>query len=112
MTGCRQRLIDFLEAQAIPYATHIHQPADTAQELASAMQLPGHRVAKVVVLVADGRPAMFVLPADRRIDLDRARQLLRREEVRLAREDELVSVFPDCELGAMPPFGNWLGSPT
>lgn len=109
--ACRNRLIDFLETQAIPYRVRHHVPTHTAQEEASAEHLPGHRVAKVVVVMADERPVMLVLAADRRVDFDRARALLRRQQVRLAREDELATLFPDCEIGAMPPFGNWYGVP-
>ena len=108
---CRNRLIDFLETQAIPYRRCSHLPTHTAQEEACAEHLPGSRVAKVVVLMANERPAMLVLAADRHVDFDRARSLLRRESIRLAREDELAQLFPDCELGAMPPFGNWYGIP-
>jgi Ala-tRNA(Pro) deacylase len=105
------RLIDFVETQAIPYRARHHIPTYTAQAEASAEQLPGRRVAKVVVVVADGRPAMFLVPADRHVDLTQARFVLRRRHVRLARENELECWFPDCEVGAMPPFGNWYSIP-
>lgn len=107
--ACRHRLIDFLETQAIPYRVRHHVPTYTAQQEAGAEHLPGHRVAKVVIVMANERPAMFVLPADRHVDFDAARHLLRREDIRLAREDELARLFPDCEVGAMPLFGNWYG---
>ena len=107
--GIRGRLIDFLELQGVPYRERHHVPTYTAQQEAGAQHLPGHRVAKVVIVMADKRPAMFVVPADRHVDLSAARCCLRRGEVRLAREDELARLFPDCEVGAMPPFGNWYG---
>lgn len=107
--GIRGRLIDFLETQGIPYRERHHIPTYTAQQEAGAQHLPGHRVAKVVIVMGDERPAMFVVPADRHVDLNAARQFLRRGEVRLAREGELARLFPDCEVGAMPPFGNWYG---
>lgn len=107
--GCRRRLIDFFETQSIPYERHAHQPAYTAQAEASAQDLPGHWVAKVVVVMADDRPSMFVLPADRRLDFNAVNYMLRCEQTRLATESELARLFPDCPVGAMPPFGNWYG---
>lgn len=107
--GCRRRLIDFFETQSIPYEMHQHHPAYTAQEEAGARHLPGHRVAKVVVVMAGDRPVMFVLPADRRLNFTAVHHLLRRLDVRLATESELAHLFPDCPVGAMPPFGNWYG---
>jgi Ala-tRNA(Pro) deacylase len=109
--GIRGRLIDFLETQGIPYRERRHPPTYTAQQEASAEHLPGRRVAKVVVVMGDGRPAMFVVPADRHVDLKAARCFLRRADIRLAREDELTNIFPDCQVGTMPPFGNWYGLP-
>lgn len=107
--GLNHRLIDFVEIQAISYRRRHHVPTYTAQQQAGAEHLPGRRVAKVVIVMGDGRPAMFVVPADRHVDLAAASRLLHRAEVRLAREDELARLFPDCEVGTMPPFGNWYG---
>jgi Ala-tRNA(Pro) deacylase len=68
-------------------------------------------MAKVVMVVADGKLAMLVLPASRRVDEERAAAALDANEVRLASEEELASTFPDAEVGAMPPFGNLYGIP-
>jgi Ala-tRNA(Pro) deacylase len=68
-------------------------------------------VAKVVLVYADGKPAMLVTPATWRVDLPAAEVGLRASSVRLAREDELTQVFPDCDVGAMPPFGKLYGLP-
>ena len=68
-------------------------------------------MAKVVIVVADGRTAMLALPAPLKVDLARAATALGAGEARLAREDEFERAFPDCELGAMPPFGHLYGLP-
>ena len=68
-------------------------------------------VAKTVIVVADGKKIMFVLPASYRVDLDQVQAMLGAGEVRLAHEAELVRTFPDCAVGTMPPFGNLYGLP-
>jgi Ala-tRNA(Pro) deacylase len=68
-------------------------------------------MAKVVMVMADGRLAMFVLPATARIDLEKARRILGAKDVRLATEDEFIDTFSDCDIGAMPPFGDLYGVP-
>jgi Ala-tRNA(Pro) deacylase len=69
----------------------------------------GHRVAKVVCVMADGRPVELVLPASRRVRLDWLHEVLRAREVRLASEDEMQAHFPDCEVGAIPALRHWKG---
>ncbi len=86
-----------------------HPPAYSAQQEAAAVHVPGRDWAKVVVCVLDGRPVQAVLPATLTVDLECLAQLARGEIIRLAREDELVDLFPDCEEGAMPPFGPLYG---
>ena len=96
-----------LERKGFAYEELHHTEAWTAQELAQREHISGHRVAKVVGVLADGQPVELILPASRRVLLDRVRQLLRAKEVRLATEQELEQLFPDCELGAIPALRHW-----
>jgi len=101
-----KKLKAFLDEKQIRYLTLHHSPAYTAQELAAASHIAGHLWAKTVIVDADGREVMAVLPATERIDLDALAEVLGAKAVRLADEQEFRSRFPDCELGGMPPFGN------
>lgn len=86
----------------------VHHPeAFTAQGVAHQEHVTGHRVAKVVIVMADGRPVELVLPASRRVMLDRVRAVLGAREVRLATEAEIAAHFSDCEVGAIPPLRHW-----
>ncbi|MEZ5365746.1 MAG: YbaK/EbsC family protein [Bryobacterales bacterium] len=82
-----------------------HLATYTARELAHQEHVPERQVAKCVVLLADEVYAMAVLPADEQVDIDRLRRVLGLMDLRLATEEELAWLFPDCEVGAMPPFG-------
>jgi Ala-tRNA(Pro) deacylase len=101
-----ERLLDFLAQSQVAYTHHAHPTAFTAREVASLEHLPPHNFAKTVVFHGDKEYAMAVVPADRKLDLQELRALLGLNHVRLATEAELASLFSDCELGAMPPFGN------
>ena len=103
------RLKDFLDNEHIKYVTIAHSPAYTAQEIAAATHIPGKELAKTVVVKIDGEMAMVVTPASERVELDHLRESLGANEVGLASEDEFKDSFPDCETGAMPPFGNLYG---
>lgn len=105
-------LIEMLEKKNVPFETHRHSPSFTAQELAAAEHVSGEQVAKVVVVWADGRFCMLVLPAAYNVRFDRLKDVLDCQECRLATEEELSDLFPDCELGAMPPFGREYGLET
>jgi Ala-tRNA(Pro) deacylase len=83
-----------------------HSQAFTMQEVAAALHVPGKQVAKVVMLKGDGEMAMLVLPAPYRLDFAQARTVLNAKKVSLAGEEDFQDLFPDCETGAMPPFGN------
>ena len=96
---------EFLRRANVDYTVFRHAPAFTAQEEAAAAHVPGRNWAKVVVCFADGEPVQVVVPADLQVDLERLAEVAAASEVRLAREDELVWLFPECEPGAMPPFG-------
>lgn len=105
------KLREFLEANKIPYSVHSHPTAFTAQEIAALSHVKGRALAKVVMVKAGADLAMLVLPADHRVDLNRVKAILGAKEVRLAQEAEFSGVFPGCEVGAMPPFGNLFGLP-
>lgn len=105
------RLRAFLEDNGATAHVHPHQPVYTAQEVAATEHVSGHAVAKVVMAVADSRMVMLVLPASHRVDLARVREAVGAREARLATEEEFRGLFPDCELGAMPPFGHLYGVP-
>lgn len=96
-----------LELRGIPFEELRHPEAYTTQEVAQSEHVSGHRVAKVVVIMADGRPVELVLPASRHVDLDRVRTILHAHEVRLATEAEMEHYFTDCEVGAIPALRHW-----
>ena len=100
-----------LDAEGIPYEVHAHEEAMTARDLAVAEHVPPKEVAKVVVVRADDQMQMVVLPASHRIELQALRDLLGAGHLRLADERELAQVFSQCEVGAMPPFGNFWQMP-
>jgi Ala-tRNA(Pro) deacylase len=81
----------------------------TAQEVAQREHVSGHRVAKVVVVMADRQPVELILPASRHVNLKRVQAVLNAEEVRLASEAEMEGFFADCEVGAIPPLRHWSG---
>jgi Ala-tRNA(Pro) deacylase len=101
-----QKLKDYLDEHDVQYVTISHSPAYTAQRIAELTRIPGKELAKTVIVKVDGEYAMAVLPASRRVDLGHLKGALGADEVVLASEDEFKRLFPDCELGAMPPFGN------
>lgn len=103
---CKEKLEEYLRQQQIPYQIQQHSRAFTAQDVAASEHVPGKLVAKVVVVFADGKLAMLVLPAPYRVDFSRVGAALGARQVRLADEAEVGAAFPDCEVGAMPPFGN------
>lgn len=96
-----------LQSRGIPFEELHHPDAYTAQQVAQHEHFTGHRVAKVVVALADDKPVELILPATRRVDLDRVRELLGARNVRLATEAEMEKIFTDCETGAIPPLRHW-----
>jgi len=100
---------DYLDSQQIPYDVISHKATYTAQEIASAAHISGKNLAKTVIIKLDGKLAMAVLPAAYQINFRRLREALGADEVVLAREDEFRDLFPEYEVGAMPPFGNLYG---
>lgn len=95
----------YLKSNKVKFELRHHPARYTAQEVAAAEHITGEEVAKVVILDADGRPVMAVLPATCSVDMKKAKDALGVGAVRLAGEEEIGELFPDCEVGAMPPFG-------
>ena len=100
------KLREFLDRNGIKYQVIHHSQAFTAQELAAAMHVSGKEMAKTVVVKSGGAFHMVVLPATRKVDFSALRRELGGKETALATEQEFSDLFPGCEPGAMPPFGN------
>jgi Ala-tRNA(Pro) deacylase len=109
--SCLEHLEEYLGGEGVAYTIDEHPPRYTAQELTQVEHVPSRLIAKAVMAVADGNPVMVVVPGVAKVDLSAVRKALGAEEVRLAVEKELGHLFPDCEVGAMPPFGNLYGVP-
>jgi Ala-tRNA(Pro) deacylase len=103
---CKERMEQYLRENGVPFEAMSHAEAFTMQGVAAALHVSGHQVAKVVIVKADGDMAMLVVPAPFRLDLPKVRALLGAKKVSLAAEEDFAGLFPDCEVGAMPPFGN------
>jgi len=101
-----RKLKKFLDDNGVKYVRISHSPAYTAQEIAASAHVPGRDMAKVVMVKLDGRMAMVVLPASRHVEFPLLRAATGAREAELASEGEFRDLFPECELGAMPPFGN------
>jgi Ala-tRNA(Pro) deacylase len=103
------KLKTFLDQGHVKYVAISHSTAYTAQEVAELAHIRGKDLAKTVMVKVDGKMAMAVLPASYQVDLDLLKQASGASSVALASEAEFKSLFPDCETGAMPPFGNLYG---
>ena len=103
------KLTDFLDDNNIKYVTASHSPAYTSHEIAASAGIPAKELAKTVIVKADDRLVMIVLPASHRILLLELQKALGASHVQLATEEEFKDIFPGCALGAMPPFGNLYG---
>ena len=101
-----KKLVEFLDNNHIQYVNIKHSPAYTAQEIAASAHIPGKEMAKTVMIKVDGKLAFSVLPASYQVDFDLLKRSIGASQVELAAEDEFKGVFPECEVGAMPPFGN------
>ena len=104
-----RRLREFLDSHGVKYFVVSHSPAYTAQEIAAAAHVPGKELAKTVMVSIEGKLAMAVLPASRQLDLERLGDFVGTRDVELAGEQEFAVLFLECEIGAMPPFGNLYG---
>jgi Ala-tRNA(Pro) deacylase len=109
--SCKDNLEAHLREHRVPFQVHHHPQAYSAQRVAQAEHVSGKMMAKVVIAFADGKVVMIALPAPRKVSLTKAAEATGAQEVRLAHEDEFAATFPDCEVGAMPPFGNLYGIP-
>lgn len=103
---CKERLQAYLDERHVAYEVQQHRPAFSAQQVAESEHISGKLVAKAVIVIADGKMVMLVVPASVHLDFDRVYAVLQAGEARLAREPELSKAFPDCQVGTMPPFGN------
>lgn len=101
-----KKLKDFLNKHEVKYVSVAHSPAYTAQEIAARVHIKGRKLAKTVMVTVNGKMAMAVLPASYKVDFDYFRKEIGADSIALASEEEFKGMFPDCEVGAMPPFGN------
>lgn len=104
-----QRLKDFLDSNHIKYLVIAHSRAIPAQVVAESAHISGQQLAKTVIVKLDGKIVMVVLPASLKVDLANVKNFTGAGNVELASEKEFNGLFPDCELGALPPFGNIFG---
>lgn len=104
--ACKDRLETYLRDEQVPFEVQHHPRAVAAQEVAASEHVPGKMLAKTVMVLADGEMVMLALPASYQVDMEKAGRALGAQDVRLAQEEEFEGSFPDCEVGAMPPFGN------
>ena len=104
-----KQLKEFLDSNNIKYVSIKHSLAYTAQEIASSSHIPGKEMAKVVIVKINDKMAMVVLPSYEQIDFKLLRKACGTNTVELAHEREFKDMFPECEAGAMPPFGNLYG---
>jgi len=104
-----KKLKEYLDANHVKYVSIIHSKAYTAQEVAASAHVSGKVMAKTVIVELDGKMGMAVLPANRKIVLQDLREITGCEQLRFASEEQFKQIFPDCETGAMPPFGNLYG---
>jgi Ala-tRNA(Pro) deacylase len=105
------KMTEFLDESGVPYTNIRHAAAFRSAEIAESVHMDRNSFAKTVMIVIDGEMAQVVVPASTRLALPELRDMFQTTHVRLATEDEFTDVFPDCALGAMPPFGNLYGLP-
>jgi Ala-tRNA(Pro) deacylase len=98
-----------LDSHQVKYVTIRHSPTFTAQEIAASAHIPGKQLAKAVIVNLDGKLAMAVLPASDTVDFERLKAAAGARTVALAHEQDFQDRFPECEVGAMPPFGHLYG---
>lgn len=101
-----KKLKEFLDSNKVKYVAISHSSAYTAMEIAALAHVPGKDLAKTVMIKIDGHMSMAVLPATHMIKMDLLKKATGSDDVRFASEQEFKDKFADCEVGAMPPFGN------
>lgn len=104
-----RKLKTFLDSEGIKYVKITHSPAYTAPEIAEAAHIRGRELAKTIVVCIDEKMSMAVLPANYTIDFEHFRKAIGAKRVELATEAQFQDLFPDCDVGSMPPFGNLYG---
>ena len=104
-----KKLKDFLDKEDVKYVSTYHSVAYTAQEIAASVHIKGKEMAKTVMVKLDGKMAMAVLPASHQVDFEHLKKASGVQDAVLATEKEFKDLFPDCDIGAMPPFGNLYG---
>jgi Ala-tRNA(Pro) deacylase len=104
-----KQLKDFLDSHNVKYVTMTHSTAYTAQEIASLAHIRGEEFAKTVIVRIDGTLVMAVLPASYHVDLALLKEASKGKKIALASEADFRGRFPECETGAMPPFGQLYG---
>ncbi|MEN6373963.1 MAG: YbaK/EbsC family protein [Smithella sp.] len=103
------KMKEFLDSHGVKYVKIEHSPAYTAREIAQSTHIKGKEVAKTVIIFIENKMAMAVLSANYSIDFDYFRKEIHANKIELATEEQFKDIFPDCEVGAMPPFGNLYG---
>lgn len=103
------KIKEFLDRNDVPYITITHSQAFTAQQVAASAHIPGKEMVKTVMVRMRNGLAMAVVPASYHVDFNSLKEVIGEDNLRLAFESEFRDVFPDCEVGAMPPFGNLYG---
>jgi Ala-tRNA(Pro) deacylase len=106
-----KKLREFLDLHQVKYVTIVHSPAYTALDIAAVAHVPGRELAKTVMVLLDGALAMVVVPAAKKLQREQLAAATHARHAELATEEEFKYRFPDCEAGAMPPFGNLYGLP-
>ena len=104
-----RKLKDFLDSNDIKYVAISHSTTYTANEVAASAHIPGKELAKTVMVKIDGKMTMAVLPASYKVDFSLLQEAAGASKAELASEQEFQDMFPGCEIGAMPPFGNLYG---
>ncbi len=104
-----EKLKAYLDTHNIKYTSVFHSETFTSQEVAQSAHISGRELAKTVIIKKDGKLAMVVLPASRKVNLELLKSAAGAKQIELADETEFAEMFPDCEIGAMPPFGNLYG---
>ena len=99
-------LLKYLNDNGVRYQVLTHVPAFSAHQAAVASHVPESELAKTLLVKAGEQHWMVVTRADQRVNEKLLKEVLEAKHVGLAHEEDLETQFPDCEVGAMPPFGN------
>ena len=103
------KLKEYLDSNNVDYEITKHKVVYTSQELAECLHVPGQVMTKVVMVKVGGRDIMTVMPACKKVDVQRLKEIFKLDDVRIEKEDEFMGLFPKCDVGAIPPFGNLFG---